>query len=132
MNCRHELRMGDPDQNPSARICIGSRTQSWTASRIRCAVVVAGDDAFEFALTYRPRLEPDPTQVRTVSDAQVVERTEQALVERLPQPHLRCDPVVEPVEDLFAVCALGVAVRPTSTFGLRRSRSRRYVSASAW
>ncbi len=52
-------------------------------------------------------MKADAAQVRAVGNAEVVKRTKQALIERLPETHLRRDPVIEPVQDLPAICPLG-------------------------
>ena len=71
------------------------------------ADVVAREDAFELGGDISTALEADAPEVSSVTHAEVVKRAEQSLIERLPEPHLGGDAIVEPVHDLLAVRSLG-------------------------
>src|SRR5438034_4983241 len=73
-----------------------------------CPRMVRSEDVLELShvvsLSAAPR---DATQVEPVVDAEVRERREVLLVDRVPQPQLSRDPAVEVAEHVEAVCALG-------------------------
>ena len=58
------------------------------------------------SVAYPPRRQVKLLQVGPVGHTEVLERNEEALVDRLPQPKFDSDPVVEPLGDVLAVQAL--------------------------
>jgi hypothetical protein len=71
------------------------------------AVVIAGVELRQLGGHVTALAPGEGGEVGVVADAEVVEGTEQALVEGGPEPQLGSDPAVEPVEDVEPVGALG-------------------------
>ena len=74
--------------------------------------MVAGEHVVQIAGYISPALKAHRGEVRSVVDAEVVERAEQALVERIPQSRFERDATVEPFEYRLAVRTLGRSGEP--------------------
>ena len=74
---------------------------------LRDAQVVVGEEVAELLGDVAAATPCDLAEVGAVGDAEVLERHEEALVDRLPEPQLDGDPMVEPLGDVLAVEALG-------------------------
>jgi len=69
------------------------------------AGVVAHVNRFEVRREVAAPLPLECRQAHVVGDAEVLERNQRPLVDRLPEPHLRSHPAVEPLKHAFAVGA---------------------------
>ena len=76
------------------------------------AKVVVGQQVAELVERVAAAPPRDLAEVGSVRDAEVLERDEEALVDRLPEPQLDGDPLVEPLGDVLAVQALGRRGQP--------------------
>ena len=65
--------------------------------------MVTRQNPFEICSHVSASFEPDRPQIGPVSHAEVMERTEETFVEGLPKPHIACDPVVEPMDDVLSI-----------------------------
>ena len=74
--------------------------------------MVASQDTLELGGDVSAALETNTPQVRTVCDTQVVEWTQKAFVQCLPQTHVRRDALVKPSVDGFPVGALRSSRKP--------------------
>jgi hypothetical protein len=130
---RHELRVGDRDAEPEG--AHGARVVDLVVDRAEDgggADVIGGVELLEALDVVATGGEVDAREVGAVVDAEVLERRDEALIEGVPQAQLGGDAAIEPAEDRLAVGALGVAVRPRSTLGVKWSSSSVYESAAAW
>ena len=79
--------------------------------------VVTRQNALEFRRNVSTALEADRAKVGAIGNAEVVERTQQSLVEGLPKPHVACDSVLKPMHDVLAVGPLGGGSQPQEDLG---------------
>ena len=104
---RHEPRVGDADaesQRPH-----GPRVRKFVLNGLndqRHSVLVTGVDILQRCDVVPATAPLDVRQVGAVVKAEVLERTEQAPLERVPQPQLHRNSTVEPLKDALAVGAL--------------------------
>ena len=71
--------------------------------QLRDAQVVVRDDVAQF-LEYVAAAAPrDVAQIGAIRHPEVLERNEEALVDRLPKPQLDRDTVIEPFRDVLAI-----------------------------
>ena len=68
--------------------------------------MVAGEYALQLGSHISTSLEADAAKIRPIAHTKVMERGEKPLIQRLPEPHLGRDALIEPMEDLLAVGSL--------------------------